>query len=301
MPLDLPPDRVASARAMSRRAFLRAGAGAGLAVAGGTLLAGTGALPALAAAPSKSYAIPFSSDLYASPDPQRFSLVLQRGTPNGIKYVSGPPVEVRFRPPGGAWQPYTKLRLDTEGLPKGRGVYRSEFTFGQEGTWKGQARFSGDTTGFTMKLPATAVAPVPGAAAPRAASPTTTDALGVKPICTRKPECPLHTVSLADVVGAGKPVAVLFATPALCTSAYCGPVLDEMLAIMGPYQDRVTFVHVDIYKNLTDATLSPTVEAWGLPSEPWLYGIDAAGTITSRLDTAFGKTEMAALFDGLVA
>ena len=284
---------------LSRRAFLRAGAGAGLALAGGTLLAGAGALPALAVS-SKTFAIPFSSDLYASPDPQRFSLVLQRGTADGIKYVSGPPVEVRFRPPGGAWQPYTKLRLDTEGLPKGRGVYRSDFTFGQEGTWKGQARFSGDTTGFTMKLPATAVAPIPGAAAPRAASPTTTDALGVNPICTRKPECPLHTVSLAEVVGTGTPVAVLFATPALCTSAYCGPVLDEMLDIIGPYQDRVTFVHVDIYKSLTNNTLSPTVEAWSLPSEPWLYGIDGAGNITARLDTAFGRSEMVALFDGLV-
>ncbi len=309
MPLDHSPDRVALASVLSRRAFLRAGAGGALAVAGGTLLAGTGlpfwhgagALPALAAGPSKkTYAIPFSSDLYASPDPQRFSLVLQRGTRDGIKYVSGPPVEVRFRPPGGRWGPYTDLRLDQEGLPKGRGVYRSEFTFGEEGTWKGQARFSGDTTGFRMTLPATAVAPIPGDAAPRAASPTTTDALGVDPICTAKPECPLHTVSLSDVVGAGRPVAALFATPALCTSAYCGPVLDEMLELIGPYQDRVTFVHVDIYKSLTNARLSPTVEAWGLPSEPWLYGIDAAGTITARLDTAFGKTEMLGLFDGLV-
>ena len=76
----------------------------------------------------------------------------------------------------------------------------------------------------------------------------------MNPICTPQAECPLHTVSLSDVIGAGKPVAVLFATPALCTSAYCGPVLDEMLDVMGPYQDRVTFVHVDIYKSLTNAT-----------------------------------------------
>lgn len=297
---DHPPDRGAPTHPLSRRAFLRAGAGGALAVAGGSLLVGRGALPALAAAAPKTYAIPFSSDLYAAPDPQRFSLVLQRGTPDGIKYVSGPPVQVRFRPPGGSWGAYTRLQLDTEGLPKGRGVYRTDVTFDREGTWKGQARFSGSTTGFTMKLPATAVAPVPGDAAPRAASPTPADALGVNPICTRKPECPLHSVSLADVVGTGRPVAVLFATPALCTSAYCGPVLDEMLELMGPYQDRVTFVHVDIYKSLTNAALSPTVEAWSLPSEPWLYGIDGAGTVTARLDTAFGKTEMLALFDGLV-
>ena len=54
-----------------------------------------------------------------------------------------------------------------------------------------------------------------------------------------------------------------------------------MLNVMEPYQDRITFVHVDIYKSLTDTKLSPTVEAWNLPSEPWLYGIDSAGTITA--------------------
>ncbi|MET0422087.1 MAG: hypothetical protein ABW073_10315 [Acidimicrobiia bacterium] len=289
-------------RAWTRRELLRAGGVAGLAVTGAAVLGGARALPAFAAdSKYKTVALPFSSDLYASPDPQRFSMILQRPTKGGIAYVSGPKVEVRFRGPGGDWTEFTKLSLDTEGLPKGRGVYREAFTFADAGDWKGQAKFPGGKTDFTFPLPATAAAPVPGDAAPRAASPTTTDSLGVNPICTRKPMCPLHSVSLSDVIGTGKPVAVLFATPALCTSAYCGPVLDEMLEIMTPYQDRVTFVHVDIYKSLSNATPAPTVQAWNLPSEPWLYGVDGAGIVTARLDTAFGKTEMTALFDGLVS
>jgi hypothetical protein len=292
-----PDDR---ARAMSRRELLRAGGVAGLVLAATTVIATTDVLPAFAAG-NQTAVVPFSSDLYPSPLPQRFSLILQRATSDGIKSVSGPPVKVRFKPPGGSWQPFTKLSLDTEGLPKGRGVYRTELVFDEPGNWKGQAKVGGTATKFTLRLPEAAAAPVPGDAAPRAASPTTTDALGVDPICTRNPPCPLHTVSLSDVIGTGRPVAVMFATPALCQSAYCGPVLDEMLAIMGPYEDRVTFVHVDIYQSLTGKKLAPTVEAWNLPSEPWLYGIDGAGTITARLDTAFGKTEMVALLDGLVA
>ena len=71
-------------------------------------------------------------------------------------------------------------------------------------------------------------------------------------------------MSLADVIGTGKPVAVMFATPALCQSQYCGPVLDELLDIMAPYRDKVTFVHVEIYKSNRGADLSPTVEAWAL-------------------------------------
>jgi hypothetical protein len=280
---------------LSRRAFL----GTGLALAGGLVVAGS--VPAFAASKTRVVAIPFSSDLYASPEPQRFSIVLQQGSSKGIKYVSGPPVQVRFKGPDGAWTPQIPMVLDRAGLPKGRGVYHSLATFGQAGTWDGEASFSGTTTKFAMKLPAAAIAPVAGQAAPRAASPTKADTLGVKPICTRVPQCPLHTVSLADVIGAGKPVAVLFATPALCTSQYCGPVLDELLSVKQPYEDKMTFVHVDIYKNLKASEESPAVTAWSLPSEPWLYTVDGAGTIVARLDTAFGTKEMTLALDQLAS
>jgi hypothetical protein len=280
---------------VSRRAFL----GTGLAVAGGLVVANS--VPAFAAGKTRVVAIPFSSDLYASPDPQRFTLVLQQGGAGGIKYVSGPPVQVRFKGPDGTWTSPIPMVLDRAGLPKGRGVYHSLATFGQAGIWDGEASFSGTTSKFSMSLPATAVAPVAGQQAPRAASPTKSAPLGVKPICTRVPQCPLHTVSLSDVVGAGKPVAVLFATPALCASQYCGPVLDELLAVQKPYEANVAFVHVDIYKNLRARGESPTVTAWSLPSEPWLFTVDGAGTIVSRLDTAFGTKEMSLALDKLVS
>jgi hypothetical protein len=110
----------------------------------------------------------------------------------------------------------------------------------------------------------------------------------------------LHKVSLSEVVGTGRPVAVLFATPALCQSQYCGPVLDELLDVRRPYEDRVAFVHVEIYRSNRGADLAPTVEAWGLPTEPWFFTIDGAGTITGRLDGAFGGDEMTAQLDTLV-
>jgi hypothetical protein len=282
---------------LTRRAFV----GGGLALAGGLVVARLGEQAAWAASRrTKVVAIPFSSDLYAAPDPQRFTLVLQQGTSDGIRYVSGPPVSVRFKGPDGALGPYAPMTLDRAGLPKGRGVYRTDATFATAGTWDGEAKFLGKTTKFSMILPEQAVAPVPGQPAPRAASPTKEDTLGVKPICTRDPMCPLHTVSLSDVIGTGRPVAVLFATPALCTSQYCGPILDELLAIRKPYEDRITFVHVDIYKNLRGMQQSPTVEAWQLPSEPWLYTIDGAGTVVGRIDTAFGRDEMQDMFDDLL-
>ena len=293
--------------AISRRGFLAGGAAAtgGLVVA--TAL-GTGlATSAGAASGSAQKLAPLvlSSDLYASPEPQRLVIALARGGSTGIKFVSGPAAKMRFRAPKGSatrsWSDLVKAPLDRVGLPKGRGVYVTAPVLDTPGVWGVEARASGERVPFAIQVNAQPVAPVAGQAASRAVSPTTTDTLGVTPICTRQPACPLHTVSLSSVIGNGKPVAALFATPARCASQYCGPVLDEMLEIMGPYQDRVTFVHIEIYQSLTGTALVPTVSAWRLQTEPWLFGIDAAGTISARLDGAFGGTEMKKLLDSLVA
>jgi hypothetical protein len=51
--------------------------------------------------------------------------------------------------------------------------------------------------------------------------------------------------------------------------------------------------------NLQSEETSPTVTAWGIPSEPWLFGVDPSGAITARLDGAFGQDEMKKLLDHL--
>ena len=113
------------------------------------------------------------------------------------------------------------------------------------------------------------------------------------------PPCPLHAQSLSDVIGAGKPVAVMFATPALCQTATCGPVLNQLLSLRKAYADRVTFVHVEIYRSNKGATVAPTVAAWNLPGEPWLFTIDGRGTVRGRLDGAFGRDEIRQELDAL--
>lgn len=286
------------AHPLSRRAFL----GTGLAAAGGLAFAGTLADDAFAAPnPKKFFPLVLSSDLYASPQPQRMVFALSHSSSKGIKFASGPAVSVRFRGPGAkSWTHVAQTAYDRVGLPKGRGVYVAYPTFDTPGEWKVQARAKGHKIPFSIAVNPQPVALVPGTAAPTAPSPTTTDTLGVKPICTRVPMCPLHTQSLSTVIGAGKPVAALFATPARCQSQYCAPVLDEFLKLTRHYGDQIVPVHIEIYKATTGTALVPTLDAWQIQSEPWMFGIDAAGTIQSRIDGAFGGTEMKALLDALV-
>jgi hypothetical protein len=293
MPQRPPPDPMptepAGATLPTRRAFL-AGAGA---VALGLALGADVA----EAAKSRVSPLVLSGDLYARAGTQRVAF----GVAKGNRFIGGAPVEVRFRTGRQPFGPYLPAAFDQAGLPKGRGIYVVTPELATAGVWEAQMRMKGERKRFAIQVNQASESPVVGAAAPRAASPTLTNPLGVDPICTRPTRCPLHDVSLSDVIGTGVPVAAMFATPARCQSQLCGPVLDEMLEVMGPYQAKVRFVHVDIYQSARGTALSPTVTAWNLPTEPWMFGIDGAGVIRGRLDGGFGGQEMKTLLDALVA
>jgi hypothetical protein len=239
-----------------------------------------------------------SSDLYAHPEPQRvaFAMFEEDGA-----YASGGAVTFAVAPQDATPTDFVPTTLYTEGLPDKRGIYVAEVVLDAEGVWSAIADRDGKKSNFFLQVNAKASAPTVGSKAPTDASPTVDDPLGMDPICTRDPQCPLHTKSLDTVIGKGKPVAVLFATPARCASQYCGPVLDALLPLVEEYQDRVEIVHCDIYLNNRTQEVSPTVDAWGLPSEPWLFGVDAAGAITARLDGAMGQEEMRAVLDSLAS
>jgi hypothetical protein len=281
--------------ALSRRAFLAATGGVLMAAAYGGAPAG-----ASSADSKKLSALLLASDLYASPDPQRIVFALAEGP----KYASGPPAKLAYgqsRKLGAT----ADTVLHSRGLPKRRGIYTADITLPEAGPWLGVVQVKKDgkrqNASLAFQVQDQPKAPVPGTQAPRAASPTAANTLGVDPICTRNPPCPLHEVSLDTVIGAGKPVAVMLATPALCQSRYCGPVLDDLLTLTDQYKDRITFVHAEIYTNLNGNQTTPTVQAWGIETEPWLFGVDATGNVVSRLDGAFGHDEQQQLLQRLVS
>jgi hypothetical protein len=282
-----------SSEPIGRRAFLGA--------SGGVLLAGAlGSRSALAAIGARNTALSplvLSSDLFAAPYPQRFVFAIAKGP----KYASFDKAQVAFAPPEGTKGTLIETRLYKKGLPKGRGVYVVDAVFDVPGVWHALVVTSGRQTRFVVQVNAQPVAPIAGMPAPRAASPTKADPLGVDPICTRVPACGLHKVSLSTLIGAGTPVAVMFATPALCQSMYCGPVLDELLSVKDRYAGTMKFVHVEIYRSNKGADLSPTVEAWRIQTEPWLYTVDGDGTIVGRIDGAFGRDEIVSQLDALAA
>ncbi|HEY8465750.1 MAG TPA: hypothetical protein VIL04_03005 [Solirubrobacterales bacterium] len=114
----------------------------------------------------------------------------------------------------------------------------------------------------------------------------------VELIDTRQPPSDMHNVSFDEVLGK-KPVALLFATPALCQSRVCGPVVDiaEQLRNEG-YGDDIEFIHQEVWvDNDLNKGLREPLRKFNLQTEPWLFTVDADGRVAARLEGSFGLRE----------
>ncbi len=107
------------------------------------------------------------------------------------------------------------------------------------------------------------------------------------------PAADMLTTNFADVVGR-KPVVLLFATPALCQSRTCGPVVDIAEQVRAENGAGVTFIQQEIYQdNDPGKPLRPQVARWRLPTEPWAFVIDRHGRIAARFEGVFSVGELA--------
>ncbi len=97
----------------------------------------------------------------------------------------------------------------------------------------------------------------------------------------------------ADVVGR-KPVVLLFATPALCQSRTCGPVVDIAEQVRAQNGKGVTFIQQEIFQdNDPGKPYRQPVRAWRLPTEPWAFVIDRRGRVAARFEGVFSVGELA--------
>lgn len=149
-------------------------------------------------------------------------------------------------------------------------------------------------TGITVvdKDPTVAI----GDKVPAIATPTLDDVDGdATKLSTRVPPADMHEVSLDDALKQNKPIVLMFATPKLCASRVCGPVVDVGAQVQDKAGDDVIFIHNEIYKdNDLNAGFMPQVTEFGLPSEPYTFVIDADGRVVEQLQGPFVAEELEA-------
>lgn len=120
---------------------------------------------------------------------------------------------------------------------------------------------------------------------PPSDTPTVDDPQDLLELCTRDPDCGMHEHKLGQALADGKPIVLTIATPKYCVSRICGPIVDivEDIRLTG-IRDDVAWIHVEVFKDDQSTDPVDLVTELSLPSEPWVFLIDADGKLADKFD-----------------
>ena len=171
--------------------------------------------------------------------------------------------------------------------------------FDRKGPWLALAMLKGENGLEATRVTSPPVVgefpaiPKDGQKAPLIHTPTAADVGGdMAKIDTRVPPDQMHEVDFADAVGK-EPIVLVFATPALCQSRVCGPVVDVAQQVADSYEGKADFIHMEIWNdNEISKGPRPQVQAFHLETEPWTFLIDKNGIVRDRIEGAFGVSEL---------
>jgi hypothetical protein len=200
-----------------------------------------------------------------------------------------------------------------------KAIYTSYADFARAGDWGmevtgHQAGKPDRTARMVFSVREKTDTPAIGAAAPASDTLTATDPAAIPAISTDEdPDPALYALSVKDAVAAGKPFVLVFATPLFCTSGTCGPALDLVKQVMPDYVGRVNFIHVEPYLlEVTDGKTQPALDVlghpqpvravveWGLPTEPYVFVVDADGKVADKFEGMAYPDELTAALDALL-
>jgi len=204
--------------------------------------------------------------------------------------------------------------------PVSRGLYRASVDFDCAGEWGAEVSATlpdGSTATERMRFevhPA-GTTPAIGQAAPRSDSPTASTVAELRSISTDPNPFPgAFERTVGEVVTAGQPSLVFFATPAFCQTGYCGPTVNLVKSVAIDYEDEIGFVNVEPYVlHMTDNGLQPELDAegqfqpvqavldYGIPVEPYLFLVDAEGNVFAKFEGVVGSDELRAAIEDAIA
>lgn len=178
--------------------------------------------------------------------------------------------------------------------------------FDRKGPWLAIAVIKGKDGLEISRVPTAVVGSSPkvpqvGEKAPLIHTPTAAEVGGdLAKIDTRNPHDQMHQVDFAEAVGK-KPIVLVFATPALCQSRVCGPVVDVAQQVADEYKGKADFIHMEVYNdNDPNKGIRPQLQAYHLETEPWTFLIDRHGIVRDRIEGAVGVSELEAAMRTIV-
>lgn len=181
-------------------------------------------------------------------------------------------------PDGGSWVAYTEFDSS--------GPWALQVDLVRSDGWSGTVKTQAEVVGKSDAPRAGMLAPAVDL--PRLSPGGDLQALTSDP----KPLEALYTRSLKEAKEAKQPAVVLFASPAHCPKPDCKATLDGMKAVQATRGSRATFIHVESRDAADPKQLSAAAKAWGLSSDPWLFVLDARGTVVARAEGGVDNTEL---------
>ncbi|MEZ5175368.1 MAG: hypothetical protein R2823_04100 [Acidimicrobiia bacterium] len=222
----------------------------------------------------------------------------RRGSPSEVVTVTATPLEDPSRHE-------TATAVFTWIVEGAVGLYRATIPFDRAGLWQIDFAISTDepTEPFLVDVQQSPVAVGIGEPAPLVATSTLADSPIDQITTDEHPEPALYEHSLDELLRNGRKTVAVFATPAFCVSAACGPLLDQTKTVMSSLPD-VDFVHIEVYLGFHEQGfvsdgdhLSPAVTAFGLLNEPWIYVMDEEGIVIARIEGVLGDGELESILN----
>ncbi|MDA1128016.1 MAG: hypothetical protein O2913_04860 [Chloroflexi bacterium] len=144
----------------------------------------------------------------------------------------------------------------------------------------------------SFNLKETSSTPAIGAPAPASVTHTGAEVDDLSHITSSpEPDPDLYEISIHEALQQDKPLVIVFATPAFCVSATCGPQVGELTKVKEKLGDQVNYIHVEVFENphlleggRPSGDLVAAVEEWGLPTEPWTFIVDRDGLIYDKFE-----------------
>lgn len=237
-----------------------------------------------------------------------FDLAASRSAPRGETEARYVPVA---RDPLETLVPHTHAdeSVHTHAVRFYEGIYLARTAFDRAGEWGVEVvmqREDGEPVTMRIRFQVRAQGQVRavGSPAPRSDTPTRAEVADLRQITTDpNPEPAFYQLSIAGALDDGRPFVVAFATPAFCHSRTCGPVLEILKQVYPRYAGRVNFLHVEVFENLDDPDHlrdAPVVAEWGLPTEPWVFVVDARGLVAAAFEGVVTVGELEAALDAVL-
>jgi hypothetical protein len=146
----------------------------------------------------------------------------------------------------------------------------------------------------TLDVAAHSRTPAVGSKAPASDNPTLADAPAKEITTADPPDTELLRYSIADSLEAHAPFVAVFATPEFCVSRVCGPTVEVVQKVAHEFGGSgIRFIHVEIYTdNDPSKGYNKWVRQWRLPTEPWVFLVDASGRIREKFEGAVSVREL---------